>query len=425
MRCTLLFLMLFAFSTGVHAQDEVRREIKEHINKLAAGPMEGRGYVHKGVDKAAIYIKEQFEQIGLYPVGDKKSFVQFYNFQVNTFPDAMQVTIKGKQLIPGHDFLVEASSSSFNASDIRVSTVDMDRVRDSAKWEELRSGFKAGKVYCLKNTDSFCKRMSVSPRKFPALLPDACYIIPVHGKMTWSVGTDTITATVLYIQDTVLPKRVKKASVNIRSILQPNFRSANLIGCVPGEVKDSFIVFSAHYDHLGRMGPAIFPGASDNASGTAMILYLARYFAKHPQHYSIAFIAFSGEEAGLKGSAHFVKDPWIPLANIKFVTNVDIMGDAKNGVTVVNATEYPEQFALMQSINKEKEYLPEIKSRGKSANSDHHHFSEAGVPAVFIYSNGGKGYYHDIFDKAASLTMENVVNVSKLLIDFTIQLNQQ
>ena len=166
-----------------------------------------------------------------------------------------------------------------------------------------------------------------------------------------------------------------------------------------------------------------FPGASDNASGTAMLLYLAAYFAAHPQHYSILFIAFSGEETGLLGSAFYVAHPVVPLAQIKFLTNVDIMGDATDGVTVVNATEYPNEYKLLNRLNDANHYIPVIKSRGKAANSDHYHFTEAGVPSFFIYSNGGKGYYHDIYDKGAEVTLNNVDGVAKLLIDFVTNIN--
>lgn len=420
-----IVVLLICCANNSFAQDKERLAIKEHINKLSANNMEGRGYVRKGSEKAAIYLQNQFENIGLFPINPDSTFVQFYYFGVNTFPDNMKLVVKNKSLVPGHDFLVDASSSSFQAEDTRVTTVNLKKVKDSVSWAQTKARFQAGKTYYLKNIDSFYTRLSIPPRKLASLLPDACYIIPVKGKMTWTVGTDTIPATVLYVQDSVLPRNIKKASVSIRSLLQPNYRNANLIGYVPGTVRDSFIVFTAHYDHLGRMGSAIFPGASDNASGTAMILHLAEYFRRHPQRYSIAFIAFSGEEAGLKGSDYFVKNPLIPLANIKFLTNIDIMGDARDGITVVNATEYPDQFQLLQDINKEHNYVPEVKSRGKAKNSDHYHFTEAGVPSIFIYANGGKGYYHDIFDKAGELTMTNVVNVSKLLIDFTVQLNNK
>ena len=196
------------------------------------------------------------------------------------------------------------------------------------------------------------------------------------------------------------------------------------MACVPGTVKDTFIAITAHYDHLGMMGDAtIFPGASDNASGTAMMIYLSSYFATHPQHYSILFIAFSGEEPGLLGSAFYAAHPVVPLAQIKFLTNIDIMGDATDGVTVVNATEYPRQFELLNKINDASHYIPVIKSRDKAANSDHYHFSEAGVPSFFFYSNGGKGFYHDVFDKGEETTLANVDGVAKLLIDFIGSIN--
>jgi len=168
---------------------------------------------------------------------------------------------------------------------------------------------------------------------------------------------------------------------------------------------------------------AYFPGASDNASGTAMLLYLANYFAKNPQHYTMVFIAFSGEEAGLLGSSYFVNHPMIPLDHIRFLTNLDIMGDATDGITVVNATEFSKQFDALQRINNSKSYLPQIKSRGKAANSDHYHFTEAGVPSFFIYTNGGKGFYHDVFDNAASLSMTNIDMLAKLLVAFAKELN--
>jgi aminopeptidase YwaD len=188
-------------------------------------------------------------------------------------------------------------------------------------------------------------------------------------------------------------------------------------------VKDSFLVFSAHYDHLGMMGDTtFFPGASDNASGVAMLLYLAYYYAKHPQHYTMVFIAFAGEEAALMGSEFFVNYPFIPLKNIRFLTNIDIMGDATDGITVVNATEFPKEFGLLKKINEKSSYLPEIRSRGKAANSDHYYFTEAGVPSFFMYSNGGNGYYHDIYDRAREVTLNHIDDVAKLLMDFVKEL---
>ena len=104
--------------------------------------------------------------------------------------------------------------------------------------------------------------------------------------------------------DSVMPKTMTSLEVNIESKFIKSFPAKNLVGYIPGTDKqDSLIVFTAHYDHLGMLGSdKIFPGANDNASGVAILLYLAKYYAAHPAKYPVAFIAFSGEEPGLKGS---------------------------------------------------------------------------------------------------------------------------
>src|SRR5690606_3298622 len=141
-----------------------------------------------------------------------------------------------------------------------------------------------------------------------------------------------------------------------------------------------------HFDHLGRMGKnAVFPGASDNASGTSLVLYLASYFAKHPPRYSVAFMWFSGEEAGLLGSKHYVENPVFPLEQIRFLVNLDMTGDATNGITVVNGVSHEPEFALLEKLNVDSMYAKKINKRERTSNSDHYHFSKEGVPAVFIY----------------------------------------
>ncbi len=217
-----------------------------------------------------------------------------------------------------------------------------------------------------------------------------------------------------------MPKRTGTVAAHLDNQFFPAFKSNNVLGFIPGtERPDSFIVFTAHFDHLGKMGKAAtFTGAHDNASGTSLMLYMANYFAKHPQKYSTAFIAFSGEEAGLIGSKYFIDHPLFPLNSIRFVINLDMTGDATNGITVVNAIEQKEAFTLLTGLNKNSNYLPHIHERDQSRNSDHYHFSEKGIPAIFIYSNGTKPYYHDVFDKAKELSLENIDGLVKLLIDF-------
>jgi aminopeptidase YwaD len=424
-----MFRLLFIcclFTSSLFAQGDtgsIGKILRNNIDILAGPDMQGRGYVDSGRERAAAFIQRRFTDLGIKPLPDMGSYLQEYSFSVNDFPGKMKLVINGTELKPGDDYLIDAGSASFSGSHLKVVRIDMSAIHDSAAWLQTLAGFDEHKAWYLANTAAFLKTMKMRERDIVAELPKGCYIIPETAKLTWTVSRVQNEATVFYVKESSLPRKLKKVDAAVLARFEPDAKSTNIIAAIPGTIKDSFIVFSAHYDHLGKMGgQAVFPGASDNASGTAMLLYLASYYASRPQRYTMVFIAFSGEEAGLMGSKNFIAHTPIPLANIKFLTNIDIMGDATDGVTVVNATEYPNQFSLLTAINEEHKYLPAVKSRGKAANSDHYYFSEAGVPAFFFYSNGGKGYYHDIFDKPGEITLKNVDGVAHLLMDFVSKL---
>ena len=212
--------------------------------------------------------------------------------------------------------------------------------------------------------------------------------------------------------------------VNIENDLVKNFKAANVCGIVRGTAKpDSIIFITAHYDHLGGMGKdTYFPGANDNASGISLLLNLAHYYAANPRPYSIGFICFAGEEAGLIGSKYFTEHPLLPLKNIRFLINTDLAGTGEEGITVVNATEFPKEFAMMNAVNDENKLLVKINSRGKAANSDHYFFTEKGVPAFFFYTMGGIKAYHDVFDKAETLPLNEHEDLFKLVVKFNDKL---
>ena len=154
------------------------------------------------------------------------------------------------------------------------------------------------------------------------------------------------------------------------------------------------------------------------------MLDMATYFVKNPQKYTIAFIAFGAEEAGLVGSLYYVNNPLVPLSKTKFVFNMDLMGSGDKGATIVNATLFPKEFEILKTINEEGEYLSKIKARGKAANSDHYFFSEAGVPAFFIYLMGEYTHYHIPADSAKNLELGPYYEKSFLLVrDFILYLS--
>jgi hypothetical protein len=214
---------------------------------------------------------------------------------------------------------------------------------------------------------------------------------------------------------------LKEKKAVVISASQKTLNTAvSVIAFLPAKKKSKkTIVYTAHYDHLGRMGTnTYFPGANDNASGTAMLLSMAAYFKKNPVDYNVLFIAFAGEEAGLVGSKHFVENPTFKLKKMSFLLNLDIMGSGEEGVTVVNATLYEKQFALLQEINKEKQLLAQVKSRGPAANSDHYWFIQFNVPAFFIYTMGPNKHYHDIFDTYEELSFVEYQDITTMLVEF-------
>lgn len=411
--------------------------MRGYIAVLSSRGMAGRGYVNRGMQKAAQYLSRQFAALGLksFPSG----WAQSYSYPVNTFPGIVDVKVNDRTLKAGEEYLVHPASGGCNVEELKLTVVDgYDLAKKLAgklekpgatdkAWKKWSKGLSKRKsAYLIKHADTVCKLMKWDREEVLLQhLPAGVFLLPRKGKPMWSVAGEQLPATIIQLYDTSLVfQKNRKITAIVQNKMQEKFNALNIIGYVPGtEEPDNFIVITAHYDHLGKMGSrAMFPGASDNASGTAMLLNLARYYAAHPQKYSMAFIAFSGEEAGLLGSEYYTEHPVFPLEQIRFLVNLDIMGDATDGITVVNGSVHQEQFDLLSRLNKDEHYLPAIKIRGKAANSDHYPFSEKGVPAFFLYSNGGKGFYHDTWDKADQVTLRNIPAVADLLRKFITHL---
>jgi Iap family predicted aminopeptidase len=332
--------------------------------------------------KAAEYLSSQFQSYGLKPMSGN-DFLQSFSYPVNTFPGKMDVTINGKDLVPGKDFIISPESKGVKGKG------NLERA-DSVQ---------------------FVNR----PNRL---------IIKLEDKLTWSVAPEQADFTLVEVDRNAFRETPESFKVNIENDLIKNFKTANVCAIVKGTVKpDSVIMMTAHYDHLGGMGKdTYFPGANDNASGISLLLNLAHYYAAHPQPYSIGFICFAGEEAGLIGSKYFTEHPMVPLKNIRFLINTDLAGTGEEGITVVNATEFPKEFAMMNAVNDENKLLVKINSRGKAANSDHYFFTEKGVPAFFFYTMGGIKAYHDVYDKAATLPLNEHEDLFKLVVKFNDKL---
>lgn len=401
--------------TGFAQLNDARRITKT----LCSEEFHGRGYVNNGVEIASQFIAKEFKKIGVKPI--KRSYFQAFQHTVNTFPGKMLVKQNDRILKPGIHFIVDPSSGG-GKYDLYPYTITISTALNKLLLEEeLKKIFLEKKFNAISYNSSNLSADTL--KKLGALKEELAHFIPVieivQSKFTWSVASEQLKFPIIQLQDSVYQQNAHY-TVHIDAIELPNFTSKNVIAYLPGKNKKlAPFVFTAHYDHLGRMGSeTYFPGANDNASGVAMLLELARYFKVNKAERSIYFIAFAGEEAGLLGSKHFVEYPLFPLKSIGFLMNVDIMGSGEDGVTIVNAILFEKAFKQLVEINEAAHYLKVIKSRGPAANSDHFWFTKAGVPAFFMYTMGPNKNYHDIFDTYEALSFNEFDDIKKLLIQF-------
>ena len=427
MRIKILLLLLLFYSAifSLSAQEITRGEVYAYARKivdtLTSESMHGRGYVNCGDSIAANYLKNEFSKIGLKSFGD--DYYQKLSFGINTFPENVSVQINGKELSPGKDFLIYAYSPTSRGT-CKIVFADDQLIENKKKYRKfLKTDFK-DKVVLVTDTGKQTKELH-------DLLGNSIHakaIVSLKDKLTWSMSQTTNDFPIIEILRTSLLVNPKEITFDITNKFIPKHVSQNVIGFVQGYVyPDSFIIYSAHYDHLGQMGKDVyFPGANDNASGCAMLLNLANHYSQpeNKPRCSVVFIAFCGEEVGLLGSKYFTDNPIFPLRNIKFVFNMDIMGTGEEGITVVNGSIYKSEFDLLKEINLTNAFIKDVKIRGKSANSDHYHFSEKGVKAFFIYTMGGIKAYHDIYDRPETLPLNAFENVFKLITKFGERLQQ-
>jgi Zn-dependent M28 family amino/carboxypeptidase len=132
----------------------------------------------------------------------------------------------------------------------------------------------------------------------------------------------------------------------------PAVHGTNLLGVVRGTVHpDRYIVVSAHYDHVGILRGEVFPGANDNASGTAAILAIAEWTVAHQPRNSIIFALFDGEESGLLGATEFMRVPPVPLTAIAADVNVDMVGRGRNDELWASGARFtPSLLPMIDSV---------------------------------------------------------------------------
>jgi hypothetical protein len=181
------------------------------------------------------------------------------------------------------------------------------------------------------------------------------------------------------------------------------------------------IVIGAHRDHFGRQAGLFFAGADDNASGTAVLLEVARLVASTPAPFarSILFLSFSGEEQGLLGSRQYVANPLLPLGSTAAMINVDHAGIG-NGRLTVGVTGIDKEAA--QQAGEVANLAEQIDLFGYFPGGDHVPFMEAGIPTVTVVSGGVHPHFHQPDDQVETLDPTILTAVARYVVAVAWQL---
>jgi hypothetical protein len=217
-----------------------------------------------------------------------------------------------------------------------------------------------------------------------------------------------------------LPMRVS-LSADVEKVQMTTSNVAGLLEGSDPKLKGEYIFIGAHYDHLGLGGPsslaesrepAIHHGADDNASGAAGVMALANYFSsrKIRPRRSLVFLAFSGEELGLFGSAYYVKHPLVPLTSSVAMFNMDMIGRLRDDkLAVIGSGSSPDWDAIISDATHETG-LKVSKNEGAFGASDQQSFYTAKIPVLFFFT-GVHTEYHRPSDTADKINVAGEVRV--------------
>jgi Peptidase family M28/PA domain len=191
----------------------------------------------------------------------------------------------------------------------------------------------------------------------------------------------------------------------------------NVLGMIPGTGPETVII-GAHRDHFGRPGGILFPGADDNASGTAVIVEIARVLAKLEKRPSrtILFVSFSGEERDMLGSRLYTSRPVIPLSLTKAMINIDHAG-VGNARLTVGVTGIEKDIAI--EAGQSADVKEKLDLYGFFPGGDHVPFKEAGVPTITVVSGGIHPHFHQPADTADTIDPKILKVASQFVLALT------
>ena len=409
-----------------------KNDIEAHIYFLASDELRGRATGSHEIDIAASYLANQLRRYGVEPAGDNGTYYQEVTFQEKGPAETLNLVsdkLSGGKFITisAHNtdyngqaiYLEYGSESDFESNDVKGKLVVVKA--GDAEGDDMMSSYGAGKkklnLAKKYGAAGLIELISLSDKEYDrmaghfngvsiALAPKDEADKLIH---LWRSNTDSDPTESWTIGESFT------LSLSITGIDTKKIGGRNVIGYSEGSdpvLKDEFVVYSAHYDHVGIGKPnaemdSIYNGARDNAVGTVTVLNAAENLSKFPTKRSSLFIFFTGEEKGLLGSQYFVENPTIALNQMVYCFNSDNGGyndTSKTTIIGLNRTTAADHFktaATEFGLTAIGDPVPELNLFDRS---DNVHFARAGIPApsygmgFTAFDEEMKKYYHQVTD---------------------------
>ncbi len=453
-----------------YAQNITAAGLKEKLTVIAGAEMEGRETATAGQRKAAAYIENHFQKLGLLPGTTGGYQMQFPVYQDTVIEASLQVNGKmhGSDTTFSLD-IASAANGTYNIDEIIFASYGIvDSVRNDykdfdikGKWVLIFEGSpyeetQGDKKSLYSNRAKVLQAKALGAKGVFIMAADLMKKLDFNtkGRMylkkipseSVSVITvsDGLAHELLGLNPAHLLESIKNIPTgNYKAKVQflihkrtLTFQSSNVIAFLPGtDKKDEFVLITSHYDHLGKKGKEIYYGADDDGSGTTSVLQIAEAFAKaknegHGARRSIVFMTVSGEEKGLFGSEFYSEHPAFPLNKTSVDLNIDMVGridpgykgDSLNYLYVIGDDKLSSNLRpLTDSLN--KRYLNlQLDRRFNDLNdlnrfyyrSDHYNFAKNGVPVIF-YFNGVHADYHRPTDTVDKINFDLMSKRVKLI----------
>jgi len=485
--------------------------LQRHLQFLGSDLFEGRGTGEMGGNLAARYLALEFDKMKLLPPGNNSSYYQYVPMHGSTTLPESKLVITGEHdttaLAIGANYLLyKGGEQTFIPAPVQLVFAGYGIVAPEYDYNDYQSVDVEGKIVVVlegePNSDDPAyfdgerptvysypeskQRIAISRGARGCIIIPSMYTNWEVQKKNFAFEDVTLAYSVtgnlsilmnpasaeklfagsqysyeevfrMHLQNRIISFPLKTQLTFKGEFKERDFVSPNIAGMIEGsdpELKDSYIIISAHYDHLG-IGPAvkgdsIYNGVFDNAAGTAALLEIARAFSALPvpPKRSILFLLLTGEEKGLLGSTYYTENPLVPLYKTAADINIDgiALFDRFKSIIGVGAEYSTLNEFLIKTASANNagisEIPPQFQNYESFSKSDQAAFASAGIPSILVsegidyeniskeeglkqFINYSENIYHSPFDDLNQpMNMDAALQHIKIIYDLCIMLSQ-